>query len=72
LSIYADGNFDGSASSLNGLTSDKSFCTIHGNASNSVLSKMLSNFEDKSLTGGRVYGSMEEMMMSHTDDLQSI
>jgi hypothetical protein len=43
----ADGNGDGS-SSIAGLGStDETFCTVHGNAAHDVLSKMLSNLQDK-------------------------
>ena len=48
---YADGNLDGSASGSDGLTTDKTFGTIHGNTSDGVLSKMLGDFKDESLTG---------------------
>jgi hypothetical protein len=48
--VYAYGDFDGSASGFDGLTTDKTFRTVHGNASNGIFSKMLSNFENKSLS----------------------
>ena len=53
--MYADGDFDGRTGSFDGLTSDETFSTVHSNASNRVFSKMLSDFKDKSMTGGGVY-----------------
>jgi hypothetical protein len=68
---YANGNHDGGAGGFDGLSSDKTFGTVHSNASNGVLSKMLSNFENKSLPGWGVYNKKREWTR-HTNNLQGV
>jgi hypothetical protein len=48
---YPYGNLDGSTSGFDGLTTDKTFGTVHGNTSNRALSQMLGDFENESLAG---------------------
>jgi hypothetical protein len=52
--MYADGDFDGCTGCFYGLTADKTFCTIHCDASNGVFSEMLGDFKDESLSRWRV------------------
>lgn len=47
-----DGDLDGSTSVKNLLASDKTIGTVHGNASDSVLTQVLSNLKNKSATLG--------------------
>lgn len=47
-----DGDLDGSTSVDNLLASDKTIGTIHGNASDSVLTQVLSNLKNESATLG--------------------
>ena len=55
---YADRDFDRCTGRFDGLTTDKTFCTVHGNASNGVFSEMLCDFKDEPLPRGRVYSSV--------------
>jgi len=51
MGAYAYGDLDGGASCLDGLATDEAFRTVHSNAPNGVLAKMLGNFKDESLAG---------------------
>lgn len=42
-----DGDLDGRASVNDFLTTDETFCTVHGNGTNSIFSEVRSNFENE-------------------------